>query len=115
MVSRSREYRYILLQWFLSLQYVFNNEHATVFIHRRHFSKPKLATKKPTENQLFFQTFDLKTAHSLIQKRLHSLYASSVFFNTNANTSPCVKPCMCKRQSWGNQTESSPLYQHGNR
>lgn len=71
------ERRNILLQWFLSLQYVFNNEHATVFIHPIFLKQGWLEKKK---KQLFFQTFDLKTALFLIQKTKTSLSATlSVF------------------------------------
>lgn len=38
------------------------------------------------------------------QKDFTLSYTSSVFFSTNANTSSCIKPCVCKRQSLRNQT-----------
>lgn len=113
MLSRSQEHRHILLQWFLRLQYVFNNEHASVFIHPRHFSKTRLVRKKTQQKKealfpdLWFQNC-LFLSHSENKKDFTLSYATSVFFGININISPCIKPCMYKRQSLRYQAAETP-------
>lgn len=110
--------RLILLQCFLSLQYVFNNEQATIFILTKHFSKTRPDRKK--KKHFFIQTFDLKLLFPSFMKQKKTLLSAmlAVFSLVHMLIHPLVQNHACARNKvWEIKLQrfSSLFHQHGSR
>lgn len=110
--------RLILLQCFLNLQYVFNNEQATIFILAKHFSKTRTDRKK--KKAALHPDFWFKTSLSFIHETKKTLLSVmlAVFSLVQMLIHPLVQNHACARNKvWEIKLQrfSSLFHQHGSR